>query len=98
KTALKAWSATTGDSEDEILLSQYTKDKLEGGKAKILPIRWENYDIRIMNKGRMVQYYNKSKPNYSPLAYKYIDEDGDEAMNYYAPIFSLIDDEFIPVT
>ena len=97
KTALQAWSATTGDSEDEILLSLYTKEKLEGGIAKILPIKWEDYDIRIMNKGRMVQFYNKSKPNYSPLSYKYIDEDGDEAMNYYAPIFSLIDNKFIPV-
>ncbi|MGK9230036.1 hypothetical protein KXS13_23380, partial [Yokenella regensburgei] len=97
KTALIAWSATTGDSEDEILLSQYNKDKLEGGEAKILPIKWEDYEVRIMNKGRMVQFYNKSKPNYSPLTYKYIDEDGDEAMNYYAPIFSLIDGKFIPV-
>lgn len=97
KTALEAWSATTGDSEDEILLSQYNKDKLEGGKAKILPIRWEDYDVRIMNKGRMVQFYNKSKPNYSPLSYKYIDEDGDEAMNYYAPVFSIINGKFIPV-
>ncbi|WP_407208833.1 hypothetical protein [Citrobacter sedlakii] len=98
KTALKAWSATTGDSEDEILLSQYTKDKLEGGKAWILPIRWEDYDVRIMNKGRMVQFYNKSEPTYSPLTYKYTDKDGEEFMGFYAPVFSLINGRFVPVT
>ncbi|MDM2747765.1 hypothetical protein OGY07_00075, partial [Citrobacter sp. Cs237] len=97
KTALKAWSATTGDSEDEILLSQYTKNELEGGKARILPIRWEDYDIRIMNKGRMVQFYNRSNTTYSPLTYKYTDKDGDEFMGSYAPVFSLIDGEFTPI-
>ncbi|HCR9749823.1 TPA: hypothetical protein OPR08_002029 [Citrobacter koseri] len=97
KTALEAWSATTGNSEDEILLSQFTKDDLEGGKAILLPIKWEDYDIRVMNKGRMVRMYNKSKPTYSPLTYKYTDKNGEEFMGYYAPVFSLIDGKFIPV-
>ncbi|PAN71479.1 hypothetical protein CIW68_15715 [Enterobacter cloacae] len=96
--ALKAWSATTGDSEDAILLSLYTKEELEGGKARILPIKWGDYAVRVMNKGRMVQLYNKSKPVYSPLTYRFIDEDGQEAMSSYAPIFSLINGKFIPVT
>lgn len=29
KEALKAWSATTGDSEDDILLSLFSKDNVE---------------------------------------------------------------------
>ena len=97
KTALAAWSLTTGDSEDEILLSRYPKNELEGRKAKMIPIKWERYSIRVMNKGRMVQMYNKSKPTYSPLTYKYIDEDGHALMGYYAPIFSLINGRFVPV-
>ena len=76
--ALKAWSVTAGDSEDAILLSLYTKEKLEGGKASILPIKWGDYAVRVMNKGRMVQLYNKSEPTYSPLTYSLIDENGEE--------------------
>ncbi|MFX4315740.1 hypothetical protein F8O53_28235, partial [Enterobacter sp. 63] len=96
--ALKAWSVTTGDSEDAILLSLYTKEKLEGGKARMLPIKWGDYAIRVMNKGRMIQLYNKSEPTYSPLTYSLLDENGEEAMGSYAPVFSLIDGRFIPVT
>lgn len=98
KEALKAWSATTGDSEDVILLSRFPQEELEGGKAKLLPVKWENYAVRVMNKGRMVQLYNKSKPTYSPLTYRFIDEDGAKLLGYYAPAFSLIDGKFIPVT
>lgn len=98
KEALKAWSVTTGDSEDEILLSLYPKEEIEGRKARMQPIRWGDYATRVMNNGRMVQLYNKSKPTYSPLTYRFIDEDGDEVMGYYAPVFSLIDGQFIPVT
>ncbi|OAT45346.1 hypothetical protein M989_04434 [Kluyvera georgiana ATCC 51603] len=98
KTALEAWSATTGDSEDEILLSQFAKNELEEGQAMILPIKWENYDVRVMNKGRMVQLYNKSDQTYSPLTYKYTDEDGEEILGCYAPVFSLINGEFVPIT
>ncbi|MFA9594968.1 hypothetical protein [Citrobacter telavivensis] len=96
--ALKAWSATTGDSEDSILLSLYTKEELEGRKIRILPIRWDDYAVRVMNNGRMVQLYNKSKPVYSPLTYTYTGEDGDKLMSSYAPVFSFIDGKFIPVT
>ncbi|QLR72659.1 hypothetical protein HV337_08925 [Citrobacter freundii] len=98
KTALEGWSTSTGDSEDEILLSRFTKDKLEGGKAKIIPIEWGNYNARVMNNGRMVQLYNKSDQTYSPLTYKYTDEDGEEIIGCYAPVFSLINGEFVPVT
>ncbi|EFK8416671.1 hypothetical protein CP666_004490, partial [Escherichia coli] len=98
KEALKAWSATTGDSEDDILLSLFSKDNVEGGKARMQPIRWDDYAVRVMNGGRMVQLYNKSKPIYSPLTYRFTDESGEERMGYYAPVFSLIDGQFIPVT
>ena len=95
--ALHAWSTTTGESEDDILASQYPQDKLEGGKAKIEPIVWDNYEVRVMNKGRIVQLYNKSKPTYSPLNYYYVDEDGDKMMGFFAPMFSLINGKFVPV-
>ncbi|WBM72801.1 hypothetical protein OH773_11710 [Buttiauxella sp. WJP83] len=95
--ALKAWSASTHDSEDEILLSLYTKENLEGKKIKMLPIRWDGYAIRVMNNGRMVQLYNKSKPLYSPLTFTFINKDGKKRISSYAPIFSLINGKFIPV-
>ncbi|WP_330986270.1 MULTISPECIES: hypothetical protein [Enterobacterales] len=97
KVALEAWSETTGESKDDILYSLYPVNKLEGGGAKLLPIKWDDYDIRVMNKGRMVQFYNKSNPEYSPLTYRYIDEDGDECLGFFAPIFSLINGKFVPV-
>jgi len=97
REALKIWSATTQSSEDEIFLSLYKKENLEDKKIKMLSIRWENYAVRVMNKGRMVQLYNKSKPLLSPLTYTYIRDDGKKVMNTYAPIFSLINGKFIPV-
>ncbi len=98
KEALKAWAVTTGDSEDEILLSHFPKEDLEGGKARILPVKWNNYAVRVMNNGRMVQLYNKSEPEYSPLTYDFIDDNGKKFLGCYAPVFSLIDGRFIPVT
>lgn len=95
--ALNIWSATTHENEDDILLSLYTKEELEGKRIKILPIVWDNYAIRVMNKGRMIQLYNKSKPLYSPLTYTYYSENKDKMMGSYAPIFSLINGKFIPV-
>lgn len=98
KEALKAWATTTGDSEDEILLSHFPKEDLEGGKTRIPTIRWEDYSVRVMNNGRMVQLYNKSEPEYSPLTYSSSDENGKKFIGSYSPVFSLIDDKFIPVT
>lgn len=94
--ALKAWSTSTGETEDNILASQYPQYKLEGGKARIEPIVWEDYAVRVMNKGRIVQLYNKTKPTFSPLTYYYT-EDGDNMIGYFAPMFSMIDGKFVPV-
>lgn len=95
--ALHAWAKTTGDNEDAILLSQYSKSDIEEGKVKIDPINWNDYSVRVMNKGRIVQFYNKSKPTYSPLTYHSTDSDGSESMGYYAPMFSLINGKFVVV-
>jgi len=46
-----------------------------------------------MNKGRMVQLYNKSTPAYSPIIFTY----GDKQMSSYVPVFSLINGKFVPV-
>lgn len=95
--ALEAWSKTTGESDDDILLSQYPKEDIEDGNVKIDPIKWDDYALRIMNHGRLVQFYNKSKPNYSPLSFHSKDENGSEIMGFYAPIFSLINGKFVVV-
>lgn len=95
--ALRAWSKATGDSEDDILLSQYTKEEIEGKEVTIDPINWDDYSIRVMNKGRLVQFYNKSKPTYSPLTYHSFDAEGHKTMGFYAPIFSLINGKFVVV-
>lgn len=97
EVALNAWSITTGDSEDEILESQYPRTDLEGGKLKINPVDWGDYAVRVMNNGRLVQLYNKSKPSFSPLSYYEIDENGENYLGSFAPIFSLINGKFIPV-
>ncbi|WP_104925283.1 hypothetical protein [Rahnella sikkimica] len=95
--ALQAWSKTTGESEDDILSSQYPKEDIESGKVKIDPIKWDKYSLRVMNRGRLVQFYNKSNPDYSPLTFHSKDKDGNEVMGYYAPIFSLINGKFVVV-
>lgn len=95
--SLEAWSKTTGDSEDEIFESQYPKEDIEVRKIKIDPIEWNDYSVRVMNNGRIVQLYNKSQPEYSPLSYHSIDEDGDNVMGYFSPMFSLIDGKFVVV-
>lgn len=97
RSALHIWSATTGETEDEILSSLFPEDKIERAGMNIIPINWGDFSIRVMNKGRMVQMYNKSKPTYSPLTYYFINSNGNKAMNYYAPIFSLINGRFVPV-
>ncbi|WP_330986292.1 MULTISPECIES: hypothetical protein [Enterobacterales] len=95
--ALDAWSKTTGESREDMLFSLYPKEDIEDKKITILPIKWEDYDVIVMNKGRMIRMYNKSKPTYSPLTFRYIDGNGEGHMAYYAPIFSLINGKFVPV-
>lgn len=95
--ALKAWATSTGSSEDDILSSQYPEKEFETGKIKIEPISWSDYEIRVMNKGRIVQLYNKSKPTFSPLTYYFTTDEGDKLLSYFAPMFSLINGEFVPV-
>lgn len=95
--ALSAWARATGEEEDNILLSQYSEQEIEGKKVNIDAIKWDDYAVRVMNKGRLVQFYNKSRPTYSPLTYHYKNEDGKNRMGYYAPMFSLIDGKFVVV-
>ncbi|WP_330986256.1 MULTISPECIES: hypothetical protein [Enterobacterales] len=95
--ALDAWSKTTGESREDIFFSLYPKEDIEEMKITILPIKWEDYDVIVMNKGRMVQMYNKSDATYSPLTFKYRDGNGGKHMDCYAPIFSLINGKYVPV-
>ncbi|MDQ9128081.1 hypothetical protein RDT67_16780 [Serratia fonticola] len=96
KIALAAWAWSTGETEDSIFSDSGIGEDTNNSKFKMIPINWRDYDVKIMNKGRMVQLVNKSDPSYSPLSY-YIDSDGTIFMNTLSPIFSLINGKFVQV-
>lgn len=97
KISLSAWAATTGNTEDSILESQYSKEEIEKGNAIINPIIWNDYSVRVMNKGRIVQFYNKSEITYSPLSFYITEANGKKNLYSYSPMFSLIDGKFVVV-
>ncbi|MFN3070412.1 hypothetical protein ACKWMY_20175 [Serratia sp. J2] len=96
KIALAAWAWSTGETEDSIFSDSGIGEDTNNSKFKMIQINWRDYDVKIMNKGRMVQLVNKSDPSYSPLSY-YIDSDGTIFMNTLSPIFSLINGKFVQV-
>jgi hypothetical protein len=96
KIALAAWAWSTGETEDSIFSDSGIGEDTNNSKFKMIPINWRDYDVKIMNKGRMVQLVNKSDPSYSPLSY-FIDSDGTIFMNTLSPIFSLINGKFVQV-
>ncbi|MEH0833442.1 hypothetical protein [Pectobacterium cacticida] len=95
--SLEPWAKTTGSSIDEIYNDSGFKRFLKSKSFKMHPINWSDYTIESMNKNRMVRFVNKSDPTISPLSYSVKDEDGDDSLGDYAPIFSLINGKFIPV-
>jgi hypothetical protein len=96
KISLAAWAWSTGETGDSIFSDRKIKTDIYTPHFKMIPINWQDYDIQIMNNGRMVRLVNKSDPSYSPISY-YCDGDGYIAMNTVSPIFSLINGEFVLV-
>ncbi|AYM91227.1 hypothetical protein D9980_11905 [Serratia sp. 3ACOL1] len=96
KISLAAWAWSTGETEESIFVDRGMKSDIHNSQFKMIPINWQDYDIQIMNKGRLVRLINKSDPSISPLSY-YCDSDGDLVMRYISPTFSLINGKFVLV-
>ncbi|MGV7961737.1 hypothetical protein QPK13_11695 [Photorhabdus tasmaniensis] len=97
KVALKAWAWSTGENEENIFTDQSVYRNMKTKNFKMIPINWDNYQVKIMNQGRMVKLVNKSDPENSPISYYHVDEDGDTVLATVAPIFSLINGRFVQV-
>ncbi|ETS32536.1 hypothetical protein PTE_01169 [Photorhabdus khanii NC19] len=99
KVALKAWAWATGENEESIFIEQSISE-INAKNFKMIPINWNDYTVKIMNRGRMVRLVNKSDLRHSPISY-YVDdedgEDGDKDLATIAPIFSLINGRFVQV-
>ncbi|MFJ5432517.1 hypothetical protein ACIPSR_02875 [Pectobacterium sp. CHL-2024] len=96
---------TTGSSIDEIYNDRNFIDDFKSKSFKMIPINWNDYEIELINKNRMVRFINKSDSTISPLSYSVKDEDededkdgdGDDSLGYYSPIFAFVDGKVIPV-
>ncbi|CAI2075868.1 Uncharacterised protein [Serratia fonticola] len=96
KLSLAAWAWSTGETEESIFVDRDMVSDIHNSQFKMILINWQDYDVQIMNKGRMVRLINKSDPSFSPLAY-YTNDDGSMSINFIAPMFSLINGEFVLV-
>ncbi|AYM91225.1 MULTISPECIES: hypothetical protein [Serratia] len=96
KLSLAAWSWSTGETGDSIFSDRKISTDIYTPHFKMIPINWQDYDVQIMNNGRLVRLVNKSDPSYSPISY-YCDGDGYIALNTISPIFSVINGEFVLV-
>lgn len=92
-----AWVDTTGESADDIYNSNTFVEAFKNKGFKMIPINWQNYEVEVMNKNRLVRFINKSIPVISPLSYELINDDGKKSLGYFSPIFTFIDGKFIPV-
>lgn len=95
--SLNAWSISTNTDKANIYNDLDFVTDLENSTFKMLPINWSDYKVDVMNKGRLVRFVNKSAPTFSPILYLVKDDENDELIGTYSPIFSLIDGKFIPV-
>src|SRR5699024_2845990 len=92
KHSLYAFAYTTDSTEDEIFEDYGFIERMKVADSKMEPINWQAYEIKIMNKGRMVRFANKSNKKYSPIIIT--EEDG---ISGYSPVFSLVNGEFVIV-
>ena len=95
--SINAWGISTDTSPEEIYNDYDFTIHFKKDSFKMIPINWMDYRIEVMNKGRMVRFVNKSIPAFSPLTYIIKDDQNEEEIYYYAPIFSLVSGKFIPV-
>lgn len=95
--SLKAWSISTDSDPNSIYNDLEFVADLKNPGFKMIPIKWEDYKVEVMNKGRMVKFVNKSTPRFSPISYLVQDDENGEVIGTYSPIFSMVDGKFIPV-
>ncbi|MBE5215279.1 hypothetical protein IG611_06680 [Pectobacterium sp. A535-S3-A17] len=95
--SLQAWAVTTGDSVDEIYRNENFYEDLKDSSFKMININWGDYEIEILNKGRMVRFINKSNPKFSPISYFIGSDEDTKQIGYFSPLFSFVDGRFIPV-
>lgn len=97
KELLNAWTITTDSTMDGLYNSHQFVDDFKNKSFKMIPINWDDYQVEVMNKGRLVRFVNKSDPTIYPLAYHITSEEGYEGISFFSPIFAFIDGKFIPV-
>jgi hypothetical protein len=97
KESSYAWSVTTGDNVDDIYNNEVFIEDLKNPSMEMLPINWNDYYVEVYNKGRMVRFVNKSTPEFSPVAYYVIDENGNKRLFAFSPIFSIINGKAVLV-
>ncbi|MDY0970738.1 hypothetical protein [Siccibacter turicensis] len=97
KELLNAWAIATDSDVDELYNSHQFVTNFKDKSFRMIPINWDDYKVEVMNKGRLVRFVNKSDPTVYPLSYYVKNEDGGNDMQWFTPIFSLVDGKFIPV-
>ncbi|MFP9529921.1 hypothetical protein [Pectobacterium brasiliense] len=95
--SLQAWAVTTGGSVDEIYRNEIFYEDLKDSSFKMININWGDYEIEILNKGRVVRFINKSNPKFSPISYFIGSDEDTKQVGYFSPLFSFVDGRFIPV-
>lgn len=97
KVLLEAWSIATGSTTEELYNNHQFVEKFKNKDFRMIPINWNDYQVEVMNKGRLVRFVNKSDPTVYPLSYYTKNDKGGNEMRWFTPIFSLVDGNFIPV-
>lgn len=93
----KAWVDTTGESEEDVYNDNEFSELFKNKSFKMIPIDWQDYEIEVMNKNRLVKFTNKSIPVISPISYELDTESGGKRIESFSPIFSIVDGKILPV-
>lgn len=97
KDSTDAWSITTGDSADNVYNGERFVEHLKEPSFEMLPINWSDYQLVVLNKGRLVKFVNKSFHSASPISYYLTDNDGKKKLFFFSPIFSIVNGKITPV-
>lgn len=95
--ALSNWSLATGSETNDIFNSYGLEGIFNSKSFSMHPIDWNNFEVKVMNDGKLVKMVYKDDPSFSPLTMNYFDEDDDESVEAFSPIFSLINNEWVEV-
>ncbi|WMT14570.1 hypothetical protein [Serratia fonticola] len=91
--SFQAFAYVTDSTEDEILQDRAFYEHIKERNFKMVPINWDAYEVKVMNKGRMVRLINKSEPDASPITY----ERDNGKTSFTSPFFSLINGRFVVI-